>query len=78
MTWAAHALNLLVVGSAQGDGARGDAGLLNELLGLLGVGLVHRGSLMIVGEALGQVAAGSGGKAGEGVAAPSSRCRART
>lgn len=62
-----HALNLLVVGGAQGDGTRGDAGLLDELLGLLGVGLVHRGSLMIVGEALGQVAAGSGGKAGEGV-----------
>ena len=62
-----HALNLLVVGGAQGDGTRGDAGLLDELLGLLGVSLVHRGSLMIVGEALGQVAAGSGGKAGEGV-----------
>lgn len=63
-----HALNLLVVGGAQGDGTRGDARLLDELLSLLGVGLVHRGSLMIVGEALGQVAAGSGGKAGEGVA----------
>ena len=62
-----HALNLLVVGGAQGDGTRGDAGLLDELLSLLGIGLVHRGSLMIVGEALGQVAAGSGGKAGEGV-----------
>ena len=62
-----HALDLLVVGGAQGDGTRGDAGLLDELLSLLGVGLVHRGSLMIIGEALGQVAAGSGGKAGEGV-----------
>ena len=63
-----HALDLLVVGGAHDNRAGGGAGLLEQRLGLVGVGGVDRGGLVVVGEGLGQVAAGGRGEAGKGVA----------